>query len=220
MPDRRSFLQTSFGIAVLGGSLPAAFARAAAAQPLPAASSSIDPANVLVVIALAGGNDGLNTIVPWSDDAYHRARPTIRIAETAVLKLNDRIGFNPALAGLNELYAQGRVAVVQGVGYANPNRSHFEATQIWETASPERPLGTGWLGRTLDRMYPAGGPPPSLFEAVALGDTLPPALVAAHVDVAAIGALNSYAYNTVKDVKAQAGLLYDGARSGGHPISA
>jgi uncharacterized protein (DUF1501 family) len=115
------------------------------------------------------------------------------------------------------LYAQGHVAVVQGVGYPDPNRSHFEATQIWETASPQRPLGTGWLGRALDRMYPAGTKPPSLFEAVALGDTLPAALVAAHVDVAAIGGLNGYAYNTVKDVKTQAGVLYDGARPGGSP---
>ncbi len=217
MPNRRSFLRSSLGIAVLGGTLPAAFTRVAAARTLPTLGTSIDPANVLVVIQMGGGNDGLNTIVPWSDDAYHRARPIIRIPESAVLKLNDRIGLNPALAGLNELYAQGRAAIVQGVGYANPNRSHFEATQIWETASPERPLGTGWLGRTLDRQFPSGTKPPSLFEAVALGDTLPAALVAGHVDVAAIGALNSYAYNTVKDVKTQAGVLYDGAKPGGTP---
>jgi uncharacterized protein (DUF1501 family) len=217
MPDRRSFLRSSLGIAVLGGTLPAAFARAAAAQPLPAPGAALDPDNVLVVIQMTGGNDGLNTIVPWSDDAYHQARPVIRIAESSVLKIDDRIGFNPALSALRELYAEGHVAVIQGVGYPNPNRSHFEATQIWETASPERPLGTGWLGRMLDREFPAGTKPPSLFDAVALGDTLPAALVAQHVDVAAIGALNSYAYNTVKDVKAQAGVLYDGAKPGGSP---
>lgn len=217
MVNRRSFLRRSLGITVLGGTLPTAFMRMAAAQPLPALGASIDPDNVLLVIQMGGGNDGLNTIVPWSDDAYHRARPVIRVGEQAVLKLNDRIGLHPALAGLHELYANGHVAIVQGVGYANPNRSHFEATQIWETASPERPLGTGWLGRTLDREFPSGSKPPALFEAVALGDTLPAALVAGHVDVAAIGALNSYAYNTVKDVKAQAGVLYDGARPGGSP---
>jgi uncharacterized protein (DUF1501 family) len=204
----------------LGGTLPAAFLRAAAAQTLPAHGTSIDPDNVLVVVQMGGGNDGLNTIVPWSDDAYHRARPVISIAPNTVLKLDDRIGLNPALAGLNELYAQGRVAVVQGVGYANPNRSHFEATQIWETASPDHPLSTGWLGRTLDREYPAGTKPDSMFAAVALGDTLPAALVAAHVDVPAIGSLNGYAYNTVKDVKAQAGVLYDGAQPGQSPYLA
>jgi uncharacterized protein (DUF1501 family) len=220
MPNRRSFLRTSLGVAVLGGTMPAAFMRAAAAQTLPALGSTIDPGNVLVVVQMGGGNDGLNTVVPWSDDNYHRARPVIGIAETSVLKLNDRIGLNPALAALKEFYAQGRVAIVQGVGYAHPNRSHFEATQIWETASPERPLATGWLGRTLDREFPAGTKPPTLFSAVALGDTLPAALVASHVDVAAIGALNSYAYNTVKDVKQQAGVLYDGAKPGGSPYLA
>ena len=217
MNNRRSFLRKSFGIAVLGGTLPATFLRAAAAQTPPSLGNTVDPANVLVVVQMVGGNDGLNTIGPWSDDAYHRLRPVIRIAEGSVLKLDGRIGLNPALAGLKELYAQGQVAIVQGVGYPNPNRSHFEATQIWETASPEHPLATGWLGRTLDREFPAGTKPSSLFEAVALGDTLPTALVAQHVDVAAIGALNSYAYQTVKDVKTQAGVLYDGAQPGQSP---
>lgn len=217
MTNRRSFLQKSLGIAVLGGTLPAAFMRVAAAQTLPSLGSTIDPSNVLVVIQMGGGNDGLNTVVPYSDDNYHRARPVIGVAEQSVLKLNDRIGLNPVLAGLNELYAEGHVALVQGVGYQNPNRSHFEATQIWETASPERPVGTGWLGRTLDVEFPAGTKPPSMFGAVALGDTLPAALVAQHVDVAAIGSLKSYAYNTVKDVKQQAGVLYDGAKPGGSP---
>jgi uncharacterized protein (DUF1501 family) len=217
MSARRTFLQHSLGVAVLGGTMPAAFMRAASAQALPTLGTSIDPGNVLVVIQMGGGNDGLNTIVPWSDDSYHRVRPAISVAENTVLKLNDRIGLNPALAGLNELYKEGRVAIVQGVGYPNPNRSHFEATQIWETASPERPQTTGWLGRYLDRQFPLGTKPASLFEAVALGDTLPAALVAQHVEVAAIGALNSYAYNTVKDVKASAGVLYDGAKPGGSP---
>jgi len=214
---RRTFLQQSLGVAVLGGTVPAAFMRAASAQTLPTLGTSVDPGNVLVVVQMGGGNDGLNTIVPWSDDSYHRVRPAISVAENTVLKIDDRIGLNPALAGLNELYKEGRVAIVQGVGYPNPNRSHFEATQIWETASPDRPQTTGWLGRYLDRTFPAGTKPPSLFEAVALGDTLPAALVAQHVDVAAIAALNTYAYNTVKDAKTSAGVLYDGAKPGGSP---
>ena len=216
MTNRRKFLRATIGVAVLGGTLPSAFMQAAAAQALPALGSSIDPENVLVVVQMAGGNDGLNTIVPWSDDAYHRVRPVIGIAPNAVLKVSDRIGFNPALAGMYELYQEGRVALVQGVGYPHPNRSHFEATQIWETASPDRPIATGWVGRYLDRRYPSGTKAP-LFEAVALGDTLPTALIAQHVDVAAIGALNSYAYNTVKDVKVSAGVLYDGAQPGQSP---
>ncbi|GAC1416101.1 MAG: DUF1501 domain-containing protein [Candidatus Velthaea sp.] len=216
MTDRRSFLKSSLGVAVLGGTLPAAFARAAQAQAIPGLQTSLDAGNVLVVIHMGGGNDGLNTIVPWSDDTYHRVRPVIGLPEGSILKIDGRIGLNPALAGLNELYKRGRVAIVQGVGYPNPNRSHFEATQIWETASPERPSSTGWLGRYLDRSYPVGTKAP-LFEAVALGDALPTALVSQHVDVAAIGALNTYAYNTVKDVKTSAGVLYDGAQPGQSP---
>jgi len=216
---RRSFVTSALSVAFVGGNARVALAQVAgAAPPLPGfGAASAD--NVLVVVQMAGGNDGLNTIVPYSDDAYHRVRPAIGIPSTAVLKLNDRIGFNPALKGLNELYAQGKLAIVQGVGYPNPNRSHFEATQIWETAAPDRPQQYGWLGRYLDRRYPVGAKPPSLFEAVSLGDMLPAALVASHVEVPAIGALGAFGYNAGRDLaeKQSAGVLYDGARAGQSP---
>jgi uncharacterized protein (DUF1501 family) len=207
---RQHFVGSALSVAFLG------------ASPLPAFGTSVDPDNVLVVVQMGGGNDGLNTVVPWSDDAYHRVRPAIRVAETQVLKLDDRIGLNPALKGLNELYKQGRVALVQGVGYPNPNRSHFEATQIWETASPERPQQYGWLGRYLDKRFSGRAKPASMFEAVALGDTLPAALVASHVEVPAIGALNAFGYNTGRDLasKQSAGVLYDGAKPGQSPYLA
>ena len=224
MSSRRAFISKSAGVAVLGGALPSFLGRAAFAQPLPVLGSSVDPNNVLVVIQMGGGNDGLNTVVPYADDAYHRVRPAIGIAENATLKLNDRIGFNPALAPLDDLYKEGRVAVVQGVGYPNPNRSHFEATQIWETASPDKPVSNGWLGRYLDESSTpassvAAGDPTSLFRAIALGETVPTALIGSHVDVPAIGALNTYGYNTGRDVasKSAAGRLYDGARAGQSP---
>jgi uncharacterized protein (DUF1501 family) len=220
---RRSFVTSALSIAFLGGNARVALAQVAgAAPPLPGFSGAADPDNVLVVVQMSGGNDGLNTIVPYSDDAYHRVRPAIGIPAAAVLKLNDRIGFNPALKGLNALYAQGQLAIVQGVGYPNPNRSHFEATQIWETAAPDRPQQYGWLGRYLDRRYPTGAKPPSLFEAVSLGDTLPAALVASHVEVPAIGALGAFSYNAGRDLaeKQSAGVLYDGARAGQSPYLA
>jgi uncharacterized protein (DUF1501 family) len=219
---RRAFVNRSLGVAVLGGTLPAAFAQAAFAQTTPPAGTTADPDNVLVVIQLAGGNDGLNTVVPYSDDAYHRARPVIGIDPKTVLRIDDRIGLNPALAGLDDLFKQGQVALIQGVGYPNPNRSHFEATEIWETASPDRPQQYGWIGRYLDRRYPTGTKPPSPFETVALGDTLPAALVSAHVDVPAIGALGAFSYNTGRDLasKQSAGALYDGAHGGGSPYLA
>ena len=217
---RKSFVTSALSVAFLGGNASGVLAQVAAGSPLlPSFANGVDPDNVLVVIQMGGGNDGLNTVVPWSDDAYHRVRPAIRVTETQVLKLNDRIGFNPVLKGLNELYKQGRVALVQGVGYPNPNRSHFEATQIWETASPDRPQQYGWLGRYLDRRFSGNAKPSSLFEAVSLGDTLPAALVASHVEVPAIGALNAFAYNTGRDLasKQSAGVLYDGAKAGQSP---
>lgn len=222
MSSRRAFLNKTVGIAVLGGALPSFLRRAAFAQPLPALGTSVDPRNVLVVIQMGGGNDGLNTVVPYGDDAYHRVRPTIGIAPSAVVKIDDRIGLNPKMTALDDLYQEGHVAIVQGVGYPNPNRSHFEATQIWETASPDRPQSSGWLGRYLDRNAPnATGPASSatLFYAVSLGDTVPTALIAQHVDVPAIGALGVYGYNTGKDTasKATAGQLYDGAKAGQSP---
>ena len=220
---RKTFVSSALSVAFLGGNARVALAQVAAgAQPLPSFASNGDPDNVLVVVQMSGGNDGLNTVVPWSDDAYYRVRPAIGIPARDVLKLNDRIGFNPALKGLRALFAQGRVAVVQGVGYPSPNRSHFEATQIWETASPERPQQYGWLGRYLDRRFPAGTKPASMFEAVSLGDALPAALVASHVDVPAIGALGAFGYNTGRDLasKQSAGVLYDGARMGQSPYLA
>ena len=219
---RRAFVNQTLRVAVLGGTMPAAFAHAALAQTSPLAAAGADPDNVLVVIQLAGGNDGLNTVIPYTDDAYHRARPVIGVDPKTVLRIDDRIAFNPALAGLDELYKSGRVALIQGVGYPNPNRSHFEATEIWETASPDRPQQYGWIGRYLDRRYPAGTKPPSPFETVALGDTLPAAFASAHVDVPAIGALGAFSYNTGRDLasKQSAGRLYDGARAGGSPYLA
>jgi len=217
---RTTFVTSALSVAFLGGNASRALAQVAGASPLlPSFANGVDPDNVLVVIQMGGGNDGLNTIVPWSDDAYHRVRPAIHVTEAQVLKLNDRIGFNPALKGLNELYKQGRVALVQGVGYPNPNRSHFEATQIWETASPDRPQQYGWLGRYLDRRFSGTAKPASLFAAVSLGDTLPAALVASHVEVPAIGALNAFSYNTGRDLasKQSAGVLYDGAKAGQSP---
>lgn len=222
MPNRRAFISQTLGIAVLGGSVPSFLASAADAQPLPALGTSVDPQNVLLVIQMGGGNDGLNTIVPYSDDDYHRVRPAIGVDESTVLKIDDRIGLNPVMAPLDDLFKQGRVAIVQGVGYPNPNRSHFEATQIWETASPENPVSYGWLGRYLDRVVPratSGPNPGDLFAGVTLGDTIPAAMTAQHVDVPAVGALSAFGYNGGKDVasKTTAGTLYDGARPGQSP---
>ena len=106
---------------------------------------------ILVVLQQAGGNDGLNMLPPWADDAYHRARPSLGIAADKVLKLDGYCGLHPALSPLKALYDGGNMAVVQGVGYPNPNRSHFRSTEIWQTASDSnRNQPYGWLGQYFD----------------------------------------------------------------------
>jgi uncharacterized protein (DUF1501 family) len=103
--------------------------------------------NILVVLELTGGNDGLNTVIPYADDLYHKARPTLRQTKEVVVRLDDHIGLNSAMQGFRPMWDQGHLAVVQGVGYPNPERSHFEAMDIWQSADPKGTITTGWLGR-------------------------------------------------------------------------
>lgn len=124
----------------------------------------------LVVLQLSGGNDWLNTVIPVRNDDYYRARPVIGITKADALSLNDESGLHPSLVGLKKLYDEGHVSIVNGVGYPQPNRSHFESMRIWQTASPENRLEqTGWLGRGLDRL-------PEGIQAIELADSLNPAL--------------------------------------------
>ena len=153
---RREFLRTS----VLGGALswtvPAFLANTFSALNADAKDSAIQTVTgkdgtILVVLQMAGGNDGINTVVPYASDHYHKARPTLGLKAGEVLKLSDSIGLHPALTGFKSLYDAGQLAVVQGVGYPNPNRSHFRSTEIWATATDEDKFERhGWLGRFFD----------------------------------------------------------------------
>lgn len=110
---------------------------------------------ILVVVQLSGGNDGLNTIVPYQNDIYYQSRPTLGIKSSEVLKVSDELGFNPALQSLQGLYDQGYLSIVNSVGYPNPDRSHFRSMDIWHTGSNSNEyLSTGWLGRYLDSNCP------------------------------------------------------------------
>jgi uncharacterized protein (DUF1501 family) len=130
---------------------------------------------ILVVLQMAGGNDGLNMVVPFADDAYHRARPRLALPADQILKIDNYVGLNPKLAGLKSLYDEGHVAIVRGVGYPNPNRSHFRSTEIWQTASDaDRTLSDGWLGRYFDNC--CGGADPTV--GVAIGEETPQAFAA------------------------------------------
>jgi uncharacterized protein (DUF1501 family) len=109
----------------------------------------------LVVVQLGGGNDGLNTVVPFAHDEYYRARPHLAVPQEKLLRLTDDLGLNPALADLKEIFDQGRLSIVQGVGYPNPNRSHFRSMEIWQTADPSgNGPRSGWLGRLFDSECP------------------------------------------------------------------
>lgn len=130
---------------------------------------------ILVVLQMAGGNDGLNMVIPYADDAYHVARPRLRFSADQVLKIDNHIALNPKLTGVKSLYDEGHVAVVQGVGYPNPNRSHFRSTEIWQTASDaDRTVSEGWLGRYFDNC--CAGADPTV--GVAIGEETPQAFAA------------------------------------------
>lgn len=187
---RRDFLKTagqSTAVLSLSGAAPTFLLSASAAQAAPTKGET-----VLVVVQLSGGNDGLNTVVPFADDAYHANRFTLRLSKDAVLKLDDYHALHPAMKGLRELYEQRRVAIVQGVGYPNPNRSHFESMDIWHTARREpqrRPIG--WLGRYLDATATtrAGGDVPALH----LGSERQPlALAALNVQTPSVRSLDRF----------------------------
>src|SRR6266480_4926750 len=142
MFTRRQFLARTLrgsSLVALGTVVPQFVARTALA-----AAPGKD--SILVVLELTGGNDGLNTVSPFADDLYQKARPTLRHNKDTIIRLDDHVGLHPAMQGLKPLWEKGQLAVVQGVGYPNPDRSHFEAMDIWQSADPRRVTRTGWLG--------------------------------------------------------------------------
>jgi uncharacterized protein (DUF1501 family) len=137
------------------------------ADPLPG------DAKVLVLVTLYGGNDGLGTVVPYADGAYHDARPDLAYGEEEVLRLDDQLGLNPAMKGFKALWDAERLAIVRGVGYPRPDHSHFRSMDIWQSGSPDHPANTGWIGRWLDATRP------DPLRVVSVGATLPPLAVGA-----------------------------------------
>ena len=156
LTTRRDFLRTSMLGGALAWTVPGFVAQtfsslhAAADGSLTQIATGKD-SPILILIQLAGGNDGLNAVVPYTNDYYYKARPTIAIPKEQVLTLNDTLGLNPGMTGFKSLFDAGQLSVVSGVGYPNPNRSHFRSTEIWQTASDEdRYLTDGWIGRYFD----------------------------------------------------------------------
>jgi len=180
LQTRRDFLRTTVLGSALSWTVPVFLADTFAALQSQAADTATQvvtgkDSTILVVLQMAGGNDGINTVVPYANDFYHRARPKLSLSAQQVLSLNDEVGFHEALTGFKTLYDSGNLAVVQGVGYPNPNRSHFRSTEIWQTASDSaRVEKYGWLGRYFDN--DCAGCDPAI--AVTIGNQLPEALFA------------------------------------------
>jgi uncharacterized protein (DUF1501 family) len=175
LQTRREFLRTTVLGSALSWTVPAFLANTFSALHADAADSATQivsgkDSTILVVLQMAGGNDGLNTVVPYTNDFYHKARPKIGLSPQQILNLNGEIGFHGAMSGFKELYDSGNLAVVQGVGYPNPNRSHFRSTEIWQTASDSDKIEKyGWLGRYFDNC--CSGADPTV--GVTIGNQLP-----------------------------------------------
>ncbi|MBI5862929.1 MAG: DUF1501 domain-containing protein, partial [Planctomycetes bacterium] len=146
------------------------------AQDSPAPKRKGGDHRILVAVQIAGGNDGLNTVVPYEMDGYYKARPRLAIAKKDVLKLENGIGLHPAATGFKELFDAGRCAIVQGVGYPNPNRSHFTSTDIWHTADPELRMHDGWVGRYFDSCCKGDDPSPEPIQGIAMTQETPLAM--------------------------------------------
>ena len=180
MHTRRQFLRTSVLGAAASWTLPVFlektfFALDAMAADAVTQTTTGKDGTILVVLQMAGGNDGLNMVVPYADDVYYRSRPRLGLPADKVLKLNSYAGLNGKLTGLKSLFDEGHLSVVQGVGYPNPNRSHFRSTEIWQTASDaDRNESEGWLGRYFDNC--CAGADPTV--GVAIGEEMPQAFAA------------------------------------------
>ncbi len=198
LSTRRIFLQNGLGILAAATTVPAFLDRTAWAMDNPALGKGTrvqkdtgKDGKILVVVQLSGGNDGLNSVVPYADDAYYRARPAIGIAKNDALKINDYIGLNPNLAPLKKLYDNGQMSIIQGVGYPNPNRSHFRSMDIWQTAAPNDEMATvGWVGKYFDNACPGDDP----HVGMAIGENLPLAMKGERITPLAFDRPENYRY--------------------------
>jgi uncharacterized protein (DUF1501 family) len=151
------------------------------------ASNTKDP--VLVILQLSGGNDALNTVIPYSNPLYRDNRPKVGIPEDQVLPINNSIGFHPAMGPIKKLYDEGKVAIIQGIGYPNPSRSHFRSMDIWHTCEPTKVGDEGWVGRAIRDIDPKKE---NVLTGVNFGRGLPRALAVPGVPVASVGNLETY----------------------------
>jgi uncharacterized protein (DUF1501 family) len=173
--------------------LPPVFARAASTFAQTGAAGRYGDGTILVVVQLSGGNDGLNTVVPYGLDGYRGNRASLGVAEAEVLPITDRLGLHPELGPLLPIYQAGKLAIVQGVGYPNPNLSHFRSMDIWHTGVPDRYEKSGWLARYLGATAADEGNP---LYAVSVTNGLNRAFAGDGVTVPAINSIEAFQFRT------------------------
>jgi len=178
MFSRRDFLKSS-GLIAWGATVPTFLAKTARA-------AAPDKDNILVMVQLTGGNDGLNTVIPFTDPLYAQYRPTIKIPKEQVKKVNDSIGLHPALDGLSKLLETQALCVVQGVGYPNPSQSHFRSMDVWQAGSTAETLTEGWIGKAMKQNKATG------FHVQGPNEIAPLALAGAPVQAPSITSLEDF----------------------------
>ncbi len=209
--SRRDFLRAGlvFGAGATGlaagyAAVPDVFARAVYAGK----QEKVTNDKVLVMIQLAGGNDGLQTVVPLGSAAYRDLRPQLSKSEADALPISKELGLNKNLKGVKSLFDQGKVAIVQGVGYPKPSFSHFDSIRVWETADPERRQQDGWLGKTIAQNYDSAGHP---LVGCACGTTgIPGALRDLEATLTVVNSQQSFKFNGGEDMDKAMGALYTG----------
>ncbi|HVK14444.1 MAG TPA: DUF1501 domain-containing protein [Gemmataceae bacterium] len=207
MTDRRAFLKAS-SLVGLGATVPTFLARTALAAPDAARPGAKD--TILVVVQLTGGNDGLNTVIPFKDELYPKYRPTIKVSAGEVKKVNDSIGLHPSLDGLAGLLEDRALCVLQGVGYPNPSQSHFRSMDIWHAASTAETLTEGWVGRALKAMNAPA------FHVAGGNETAPLALSGAPARVPSITSIEDFQLK-LADKAGQKDLIEKSAQGSGKP---
>jgi uncharacterized protein (DUF1501 family) len=207
--NRRDFLRAGLvfgagasGLAAGYAAVPDVFARAVYSGK----QEKVTNDKVLLMIQLAGGNDGLQTVMPLSDPAFRDLRPQLSKAADSALAINKDVGLNKNLAGVKKLYDAGKVAIVQGVGYPKPSFSHFDSIRVWETADPERRQQDGWLGKTIADNYDSAGHP---LVGCACGTTgIPGALRDLEATLTVVNSQQSFKFNGGDQMEKAMGALY------------
>jgi uncharacterized protein (DUF1501 family) len=196
MITRRDFLKESHAVISLGVAVPTVFSKAviAAAEEKNANVSG----KTLVVVQLAGGVDGLNTIIPYKESNYRRERPSLAIPQNEMLIVNDRVAFHPSMGGLKQLFDQGKMAVIEGVGYPNPDFSHFRSMDIWQSADPDGKAHAGWLGRYFEGLTDSDGHP---LVGLSVGRRMPAAFASSKATIPSVESLETFGLRNAYDDK-------------------